>query len=59
MVIVNLASGDIVEWIRLEGFIAELFDVVAMPGVRCPMAVGPDSIEMQTTISFEPTIAPL
>ena len=54
MLIVNLASGDIVEWIRLEGAISELFDVVAMPGVRCPMAIGPGTLEMQNTISFEP-----
>ena len=54
VLIVNLASGDIVEWIRLEGAISELFDVVAMPGVRCPMAIGPGTLEMQNTISFEP-----
>lgn len=52
VLIVDLANGDIVEWIRLEGFITELFDVAAMPGVRCPMAIGPNTLEMQTTISF-------
>ncbi|WP_421020763.1 DUF4915 domain-containing protein, partial [Klebsiella pneumoniae] len=36
IMIVNLQSGDIVEWIRLEGHITELFDVAALPGVRCP-----------------------
>jgi uncharacterized protein (TIGR03032 family) len=38
--IVNLASGDIVEWIRLEGGVSELFDVAVIPGVRRPTAVG-------------------
>ena len=52
--IVDLSNGDIVEWIRLDGFITELFDVTAMAGVRCPMAIGPGTIEMQNTISFEP-----
>lgn len=53
VMIVDLSTGDVVEWIKLDGFIAELFDVVAMPGVRCPMAVGPGTIEMQNNISFE------
>ena len=59
LLVVNLASGDIVEWIRLEGHIAELFDVAVLPGVRCPMSLGPDTIEAQTTISFDHVIAPL
>jgi uncharacterized protein (TIGR03032 family) len=50
--IVNMTSGDIVEWIRLEGQITELFDVTAMPGIRCPMAIGPNSPEIASTISF-------
>jgi uncharacterized protein (TIGR03032 family) len=54
VMIVNLANGDIVEWIRLEGHIAELFDVAAMPGVSCPMALGPGTVEIQNSISFEP-----
>ena len=54
VLVVNLATGDIVEWIRLEGGVSELFDVVAMPGIRCPMAIGPGSLEMQTTITFPP-----
>lgn len=52
VLIVNLLNGDIVEWIRLEGQITELFDVAVMPGVRCPMAVGPNSDEITTTITY-------
>lgn len=43
--IIDLSSGDVVEWIRLDGVIRELFDVVVLPGVACPMAAplqGPD-----------------
>jgi len=53
ILIVNLASGDIVEWIRLEGHITELFDVTVLPGVRCPMSLGPSTIEIQNTVTFE------
>jgi len=56
VMIVNLASGDIVEWIRLEGHITELFDVAALPGVRCPMALGPHTVEIHNTISFPPLL---
>ncbi|MGL4302599.1 MAG: TIGR03032 family protein [Sphingomonas sp.] len=54
IMIVNLQSGDIVEWIRLEGHITELFDVAALPGVRCPMALGPGTVEIQNSITFDP-----
>lgn len=54
VLIVNLDSGDIVEWIRLEGHITELFDVAAMPGVRCPMSIGHQGNEIASTITFPP-----
>ncbi|VXC78328.1 TIGR03032 family protein [Sphingomonas sp. AX6] len=54
IVIVNLVSGDIVEWIRLDGGIEEMFDVAVIPGVRCPMSIGIDTIEAKSTISFPP-----
>jgi len=53
VLIISLATGDIVEWIRLEGHITELFDIAAMPGVVCPMAVGPLSPEIRGSITFE------
>lgn len=54
VLVVNLTSGDIVEWIRLEGHISELFDVAAMPGVRCPMALSPTGNEISSTVTFPP-----
>ena len=57
--IVDLRVGGIVEWIRLEGFIKELFDVAVIPGSRCPMALGVGTPEVQQTISFEPEFGPL
>ena len=56
VLIVDLGNGDIVEWIKLDGIITELFDVAVMPGVRCPMAIGPGTAEMHGTISFEPAV---
>ncbi|TCQ11182.1 uncharacterized protein (TIGR03032 family) [Sphingomonas sp. PP-CC-3A-396] len=59
VLVVNLATGDIVEWVKLEGFITELFDVVAMPRIVCPMSIGPDTVEIRSTITFDTNIAPL
>ena len=39
ILIVNLRSGDIVEWLRLEGDIKEFFDIAAIIGIRCPRAL--------------------
>lgn len=58
VMIVNLASGDIVEWMRLDGHVTEMFDVAAMPGVACPMSIGPSTMELYNTITFQP-IAPI
>lgn len=52
IMIVSLATGDIVEWIKLDGHITELFDVCVMPGVRCPMSLGHGTAEIQSTITF-------
>lgn len=38
--VIDLRSGDVVHWVRLEGMISELYDVVALPGVVQPMALG-------------------
>ena len=54
VLIVSLSTGDIVEWVRLEGHITEMFDVAAMPGVICPMSVGPATQEIQNTVTFDP-----
>lgn len=57
--IVDLRSGDLVEWIRLNGAIKELFDVTVIPEVRCPMALGVQSADIQSLISFDPEFGPL
>lgn len=48
--VVDLRTGDMVEWIRLAG-VDELFDVAVIPTVRCPMALGVNSAEIQSLIS--------
>jgi len=38
--VIDLKSGDVVHWLRIEGIVEELYDVVVLPGVRRPMAIG-------------------
>jgi uncharacterized protein (TIGR03032 family) len=38
--VVDLTTGDVVQWIRLTGVIRELFDVTVLPGARAPMSIG-------------------
>jgi uncharacterized protein (TIGR03032 family) len=40
LLVVDLKSGDTVHWIRIEGVVSELYDIVAIPGIRRPMALG-------------------
>lgn len=40
LAVIDLSSGDMVHWVRIEGVVRELFDVVALPGLRQPMATG-------------------
>jgi uncharacterized protein (TIGR03032 family) len=51
--IVNLASGDIVQWIRIEGAVTELYDVAVLPGVRRPMAASSTGPEINQPMTFE------
>lgn len=57
--IIDLRTGDLVEWIRLEGAIKELFDVAVIPETVCPMALGVSSPDIQSLISFEPEFGSL
>ncbi len=51
--VVNLASGDIVQWIRIEGAVSELYDVAVLPGVRRPMAASFTGAEINNPLTFE------
>jgi uncharacterized protein (TIGR03032 family) len=50
--VIDLRTGDVVHWVRLEGMVSELYDVVTLPGVARPMAFGFRSDEIQRTITL-------
>ncbi|MBL9152507.1 MAG: TIGR03032 family protein [Verrucomicrobiales bacterium] len=58
---VNLRTGAIDHWLRLEGtVVTELYDVVALPNVRQPMALGfkTDEIERLITVGDAGALLP-
>ena len=53
LMVIDLARGDIVHWLRIEGVVEELYDVVTLPGVVRPTALGLLSDEIRRTVSLE------
>jgi hypothetical protein len=47
--VIDLRTGDTAHWVRLEGMVSELYDVVVLPGVSRPMVLGFKSDEIQRT----------
>lgn len=52
LLIVNLKTGDAPHWARFEGIVRELYDVVVLPGVIRPMAIGFRTDEIRRYVSF-------
>ena len=51
--IVSLTTGEIAEWLLVEGPMFELFDVIVLPGVRRPMALGLITDEIEQMVWYE------
>jgi uncharacterized protein (TIGR03032 family) len=52
--VIDLRTGDVVHWLRIEGIVAELYDVVTLPRVRRPMAIGFKTDEIRRVITVAP-----
>jgi len=50
--VVDLSTGDLVQWVRLEGAVWEMYDVSVIPGVVRPMALGLRQEAIRRTISI-------
>lgn len=51
--IIDLRTGKTVHWLNIEGVTEELYDVITLPNVRNPMALGFKTNEIENVISFE------
>jgi len=50
LLVIDLRTGDIVHWLRIEGIVTELYDVAVLPGMRRPMAVGLKTDEIRRVV---------
>jgi len=53
VLVISLYNGDIVEYLRLDGEIRELFDVAVIPDATLPMAIGLNAPEIHSMTSFD------
>ncbi|MEL6248528.1 MAG: TIGR03032 family protein [Cyanobacteria bacterium J06627_15] len=53
LMIIDLNTGAIAHWLRLEGQISEMYDVQVLPGVKRPMALGFQSDEISRLLTFD------
>ncbi|WRH67329.1 MAG: TIGR03032 family protein [Planktothrix sp. GU0601_MAG3] len=53
MMVIDLNTGTIVHWLRLEGIVTELYDVQIIPEAQKPMALGFQTEEIAQLITLE------
>ncbi len=49
--VIDLETGTCVEWFRIDGAIAEIYDVAVLPNVACPMSLGFASDDIRALIT--------
>jgi len=54
LLIIDLRSGDVAHWLRVEGMVRELYDVAVLPQVCRPMALGFKTDEIERIIAIGP-----
>ncbi len=52
--VIDLESGSVVQWFRMDGAIAELYDVGVIEGVQTPMALGFTNTDVVKLVTHEP-----
>lgn len=51
--IISLTNGDVLNWIRFDGDMGEIFDISFLPNVKHPMMIGLRTAEIRDLITFE------
>ncbi|MGH8582813.1 MAG: TIGR03032 family protein [Gammaproteobacteria bacterium] len=53
LLVIDLGSGDIVQWVKLEGIVTELYDVIVLPKVTRAKLLGFKTDEIRYTVTAE------
>jgi len=51
--VIDLKTGATVHWLKMEGILHELYDVVVLPGIRRPQAIGLKTDEIRRILTIE------
>ena len=51
--VVDTETGDVAHWLRIQGVVNELYDVVALPGIKRPMMVGFRQQDIRRFVTIE------
>lgn len=49
--VVDLSTGDVVQWLMIEGIVSQPYDVTALPENRAPTMIGFKSDEIRRVVS--------
>lgn len=52
--VIDLNKGSCVEWFRIDGAVAELYDLNLIQDINMPMAMAPGSADANTLITLDP-----
>jgi len=52
LMVIDLATGKVLHWLQLDGVVEELFDVVVLPGVARPQALGFQDEDIERLVTF-------
>ena len=53
LLVIDLKTGDIVHTLRIDGIVEELYDVVVLPKIRRPMAIGFKTDEIRRVLTIQ------
>ena len=53
LAIIDLETGDMTAWVRIEGLVRELYDVAVLPNVRRPSLIGFKTDEVRYVLSID------
>ena len=53
LALIDIERGEVVHQVHVLGDIEELYDVAALPGIRCPKALGQKTAEIRNNVWFQ------
>jgi hypothetical protein len=51
--VIELSTGNVIEWVRLNGIVTELYDVAILKDVTRPMILGFKTTEIAQLVSMD------